>query len=317
MRPALPLSLYVLLLAVMHEIVALPLLFYSSFVLERRYELSNESFGTWLKDHLKAFGIATAFALAAADAVYALIAWSPGWWWLLAAFAGTVLTILLAQLAPVLLLPLFYRFVPLDRPDLSERLVKLSRRAGVPVLGVYEWALGAKTRRANAALVGTGATRRILLSDTLLAEYTEDEIEVILAHELAHHVHRDIPKGLAMEFVVLLGGFYAAAVALRSYAGPLRLSGVADPAGLPMLLLVLGAASLAATPLLYAVSRLNERRADQFALTLTRLHEPFISAMRRLGAQNLSEEKPARLIVWLFHTHPPIEERIAAARMPQ
>lgn len=313
-RPSLPVSLAVLLLAVMHEVGSLPLLFYSTFALERRYELSTESFGTWVKDHLKAFAIATGFGLVAAHGVYALIKWSPEWWWLLAAVAGTGITVLLARLAPVFLLPLFYRFVPLDRPALNERLVALSRRAGVPVLGVYEWALGAKTKRANAALVGSGTTRRIILSDTLLADYSDDEIEVILAHELAHHVHRDIPKGLAMEFVVLLAGFYGAAIALRSYAGPLGLSGVADPAGLPILLLVLGAVSLVATPLLYAMSRLNERRADRFALDLTRLYEPFISAMRRLGAQNLSEEKPARLIVWLFHTHPPIEERIAAAR---
>lgn len=314
LRPSIPIWRYVLLLAVVHQLVALPVAFYGSFVLDRRYELSTEPFDTWLKDHLKAFGIVTLLGLAAAEGTYMLMRWFPAYWWLAAAVAGTAFTILLARLAPVILLPLFYRFVPLDRPALSERLVKLSTRAGVPVLGVYEWALGAKTRRANAALVGAGATRRILLSDTLLAEYTEDEIEVILAHELAHHVHHDIPKALAIEFLVLLAAFYAAAVALTLADGPLGLAGPSDPVGLPVLLLALGAMSLAITPLLHAISRRNERRADRFALNLTRLHEPFISAMRRLGTQNLSEEKPARLVVWLFHTHPPIEERIAAAR---
>ena len=314
LRPSIPIWRYVLVLAMVHQLVALPVAFYSSFVLDRRYELSTEPFGTWLKDHLKAFGIVTVLGLAAAEGTYMLMRWFPAYWWLAAALAGTAFTILLARLAPVILLPLFYRFVPLDRPELNDRLVKLSRRAGVPVLGVYEWALGAKTRRANAALVGAGATRRILLSDTLLAEYTEDEIEVILAHELAHHVHRDIPKALAIEFLVLLGAFYAAAVGLRVAAGPLRLAGPSDPAGLPVMLFALGAISLAITPVLHAISRRNERKADRFALDLTRLHDPFISAMRRLGAQNLSEENPARLVVWLFHTHPPIEERIAAAR---
>ena len=311
LRPSIPLWRYVLLLAAAHELLALPIAFYGSFVLERRYELSTEPFGTWLKDHVKAFAIVIVFALAAAEGVYALMRWMPDRWWLAAAVAGTGVTILLARLAPVILLPLFYRFVPLERAPLNDRLVELSRRAGVPVLGVYEWALGAKTKRANAALVGSGATRRILLSDTLLADYSDDEIEVILAHELAHHVHRDIPKGLALEFFVLLGSFYAAHVALRAFHRPLG-----DPTGLPLLLLVIGAVSIAVTPILHAVSRLNERRADRFALALTAHRDAFVSAMKRLGAQNLSEENPSRLTVWLFHTHPPIAERISAAAQP-
>lgn len=314
MRPSLPLTLYVLLLAVLHEVVALPLVFYSTFVLERRYELSTEPFGTWVKDHLKAFAIATSFGLAAAHGVYALIRWLPVWWWLAAAVVGTAVTILLARLAPVVLLPLFYRFAPLERPALTERLVALSARAAVPVLGVYEWALGAKTKRANAALVGSGPTRRILLSDTLLADYTDDEIEVILAHELAHHVHHDISKGLAMEFVVLLTAFYAASEALRAVGARLGLSSLEDVAGLPIVILVIGAVSLGSTPVLYALSRMNERRADRFALSLTKRPDAFISAMRRLGSQNLAEENPSRATVWMFHTHPPIEERITAAR---
>ena len=96
-------------------------------------------------------------------------------------------------------MPLFYRFRPLDRETLRERLMTLSRRAGVPVLGAFEWGLGEKTTRANAALVGVGQTRRILVSDTLLKDYTDDEIEVILAHEMAHHIHHDIWTALALE----------------------------------------------------------------------------------------------------------------------
>jgi STE24 endopeptidase len=311
LRPSMPIWLYVLALATMHETVALPVAFYRTFVLERRYELSHEPFSTWLYDHLKAFAIATALAVIAAEGVYALIRWMPNSWWAAAAVAATIVTIALARLAPIILLPLFYRFTPLQQPVLTERLVSLSKRAGVPVLGVFEWGLGAKTKRANAALVGFGATRRILLSDTLLAEYTADEIEVILAHELGHHVHYDIPKGLAMEFALLLASFYTASRAFTVVG----IGGPADTAGLPILLLSLGAVSLLATPMLHAVSRLNERRADRFALALTAGHDAFISAMRRLGSQNLIEEKPSRGTVWFFHTHPPVEDRIAAARV--
>ena len=313
-RPALPIWQYVLLLALLNELVVLPVAFYQGFLLERRYELSREPFQTWLRDHLKACAITTVFAFAGAEAVYRLIERAPNHWWWMAALGATALTILLARLAPVLLLPLFYEFKPLERPALTERLVALTRKAGVPVLGVYEWALGAKTRRANAALAGAGATRRILLSDTLLAEYTDDEIEVILAHELAHHVHHDIPKGLALEFALLIAAFYAASTALGATWSALGLAGLSDIRGLPVVVLAAGAVMLAATPLVNWISRENERRADRYALAATNRRDAFVSAMRRLGNQNLSEENPSKVTVWLFHTHPPIEERIATAR---
>jgi STE24 endopeptidase len=313
-RPELPVWLYVLALAGANELIALPVALYRNYLLDRHYELSSEPLSTWLADHFKAFAIVTLLAAVGAEILYRVIPWLPTYWWLAAAVGATALTILLAKLAPVILLPIFYKFTPLDRPALTERLMALSTRAGVRVLGVYEWGLGAKTRRANAALVGSGATRRILLSDTLLAEYSEDEIEVILAHEMAHHAHRDIPKGIALEFVLLLAAFYAASVALDAAWRPLGLSGPADVGGLPVLVLAGGAVMLAATPIVNAFSRFNERRADRFALTLTQQRDAFISAMRRLGSQNLAEENPSKVVVWLFHTHPPIEERIAAAR---
>ena len=313
-RPSLPLAAYVLLLILVNELLTLPIAYYRNFVLEHRYELSAAPAGVWLRDELKGFAIAAVLALGGVHIVYALIAWSPRWWWIPAAIVGAAVTLSLARLAPVLLLPLFYELSPLQRPSLSARLVELSERAGVPVLGVFEWGLGAKTRRANAALVGTGATRRILLSDTLLGGYTDDEIEVILAHELAHHVHRDIPKGVLLEFVLLLAGGYVAAACINGSWALLGFDGPADPAGLPVLLLGAGAVMLAATPIVNAFSRFNERRADEFALALTGRSDAFVSAMRRLGAQNLSEENPSRASVWLFHSHPPIAERIAAAR---
>jgi STE24 endopeptidase len=314
LRPSLHGAVYVVLLVTCHEFISLPAALYRSFTLERRYDLSTQSISEWARDHVKGFVLTLAFALVAAHVLYTLIAWSPQWWWLAAAAAATAATLILARVAPVLLFPLFYRFKPLERPELTTRLVALSRRAGIPILGVYEWGLGAKTRRANAALTGSGRTRRILLSDTLLAEYEDDEIEVILAHEMAHHVYHDIRNAIILEFLLLLAAGYVAARMLNAWGGPLGLSGPADPAGMPLLLLAGGAVMLAATPLLNAFSRASERRADRFAVELTGCAEPFVSAMRRLGAQNLAEETPSRLSVWLFHTHPPVEERIGAAR---
>ena len=211
-------------------------------------------------------------------------------------------------------MPIFYRFRPLDRDSLRERLMTLSRRAGVPVLGAFEWGLGEKTTRANAALVGVGQTRRILVSDTLLKDYTDDEIEVILAHEMAHHIHHDIWTALALETLIVAAALYSAHAAVTRFGGFTGAAGPADLAALPVLILTAGLVSLGLRPIGNAWSRYNERRADRFALTLTRRPTAFISAMRRLGAQNLAEERPSAPVFWFFHTHPTIDERIAAAR---
>jgi STE24 endopeptidase len=305
---------YVLLLAVAGDILMFPGAWYRGFVLEHRFGLSSEPAGAWLRDHLKGVALSCVLALLGAEIVYGAMRWWPVWWWLASAAAFIAGLALIAAVAPVLLMPIFYKFTPLKRDDLRARLVALSGHAGVPVLGVYEWGLGEKTRRANAALVGTGRTRRVLLSDTLLAEYSDDEIEVILAHELAHHAHRDIAKGLVLESVLIGAGFALGDAVLRKLGPAVGLTSAADVAGLPLLLLTAGALSLLATPAINAYSRRNERAADRFALTITRRPAAFASALKRLAAQNLAEPQPSQTTVWLFHTHPPIEERIKAAQ---
>jgi Zn-dependent protease with chaperone function len=307
-------AIYVLLVFAIIEVATLPVGLYRTFVLERRYGLSSESFTVWAADHLKALAITLVVALAAAEVVYFSLERWPRWWWLVSTVAFIAAMVVVARITPVVLLPVFYRFRPLDRPALQKRLVSLSERAGLPVLGVFEWGLGEKTRRANAALVGTGRTRRILLSDTLLAEYTDDEIEVILAHELGHHAHRDIQTGLLVESALIATSFAVAATAQQTLWRFFRFDGPADVAGLPLLVLVAGILSLAARPAFNALSRRNEHRADQFALTMTERPDAFVSAMRRLAAQNLAEERPSAATLWLFHSHPPFEQRIQAAR---
>jgi STE24 endopeptidase len=211
-------------------------------------------------------------------------------------------------------MPLFYEVKPLDRAALVDRLVALADRAGARVLGVFEWRLSDRTKRANAALAGLGRTRRILLSDTLLAEHSDDEIEVILAHELAHHVYRDIWSGIALEALLIVAGFYLADLALTAFADSFGLTGKADVAATPLLLLTAGALSLALMPLFNAFSRAHERRADRYALEMTRNVDAFVTAMKRLAAQNLAEDRPSRLVEVLFHTHPPTAARVEAAR---
>lgn len=305
---------YVCVLSLLNEAAGLPLAFYGGFLLERRYGLSAERFSAWIRDQVKSFALGLALAAPAAVLLYSVMAWSPERWWLIAGLVFALLIVGLTNVAPVLVLPLFYRVKPLDREALRARLLALADRAGARVLGAYEWGLAEKTRKANAALAGLGGTRRILVSDTMLAEYSEDEIEVVLAHEIAHHVHGDIWKGIAFESGLILAGFYLASRLLRVLAGPVGLRGVADVAGLPLLLLAAGAVSFVMLPFAHAMSRAFERRADRFALRLTRNPSAFISAMKRLGAQNLAEENPSRIVQWLFYSHPPVRERIAAAQ---
>ena len=288
--------------------MSFPFTFYRNFLLERKYGLSSESARTWFVDHAKALGLVLVISEAAAASVYFAMRLAGSWWWAATALVFAAAGALVSRLAPVLLLPLFYQFKPLTRDALRERLLTLSERARVPVLGAFEWGLGEKTSRANAALVGAGRTRRILVSDTLLKDYSDDEIEVILAHEIAHHVHHDIWTALALETLVTAVALLGADLILRRLGYP-----PPDLISWPLLILAAGGVSLLLSPLGNSWSRHNERRADRFALRLTERPDAFISAMRRLGSQNLAEERPSALVVWFFHTHPTIEERIEAA----
>ncbi len=310
---ALTIVCYVLLLALASEVMQLPLAFYQGVTLERRYGLSTQTTAAWWRDHLKTGALMLAFSLLGALLVWSLLRAFPDNWWVIAALTFSAVLVVLAQAAPVLLVPIFYECKPLERPSLVQRLVALADRAGAQVLGVFELRLSDRTRKANAALAGIGRTRRILLSDTLLADHSDDEIEVILAHELAHHVYRDIWSGIAVETGLLTLGFYLADRVLTALVGPLGLSGKADIAGLPLVVLTGGAVSVAVLPLSNAFSRAHERRADRYALDLTKNAAAFITAMKRLAVQNLAEERPSRLVETLFHSHPSISSRIVAA----
>jgi STE24 endopeptidase len=306
--------LLTIVLVLILQIVEFPFAFYQGYLLEHRYGLSTQTAGHWLKDQAKGVAVGVLLAIAGTSIVYLALRESPDHWWWISAAVFALATIGLARIAPVVLLPIVYKFKPLDRPALVDRLMALATRARTDVVGVFEWVLSGHTKKANAALAGMGSTRRILLSDTLLADYSEDEIEVILAHELAHHVHRDLWRGIAVQSVALIGGFFVANLVLRGVADRLELRGVSDPAGLPVLMLAGGVWSFLVMPFANALSRAQERAADRYALTTTRNVDAFVTAMKRLSQQNLAEEYPSPIVRWLFYSHPPIRERIDAAR---
>ena len=307
-------ALVTIMLVVLLQVIELPFAYYQGHLLEHRYGLSTQTAAHWLSDQAKGVALGAVLAVAGTFVIYVALRQSPGNWWWISAAVFALATIALARIAPVVLLPIFYKFKPLDRPALADRLIALATRARTDVVGVFEWVLSSHTKKANAALAGMGRTRRILLSDTLLADYSEDEIEVILAHELAHHVHRDLWRGIAMQSAIMAVGFYVADLVLRAAAEPLALRGISDPAGLPVLLLAGGVWSFLALPLGNALSRAQERAADRYALATTNNVDAFVTAMKRLSQQNLAEEYPSPIVRWLFYSHPPIRERIDAAR---
>ncbi len=305
--------LYLLMLMVVGKLLGLGLDFYG-FRLEHRFQLSNQRLRAWGWDQIKAFLVGVVLAAIVTELLYFIIREVPQHWWLItwAVFLG--LFVLLAQLAPVILFPIFYKFAPLQNEELKSRLVRLSEQAGTRVRGVYQWKLSEKSKKANAALTGLGTTRRIILADTLLENYSPDEIEAVLAHELGHQVHRHILKSIAVQAAITFVGFWTANEALQ-YAidHSNRFTGLADFANLPLLALVSTVLSLLVLPALNAYSRYNERQADRYAFRSIVSVEPFISAMNKLADQNLAERTPSRFVEWFFHSHPATSRRVAAA----
>jgi len=312
--PLLATALYLAVLTLAIEGVRLPIAFHAGVRIERRYDLSTESTGRWWADRFKGVFIGLPMAVAAGVTVWLLMRWTPDRWWVLAAVCFSLAMVLLTLVAPVVLVPLFARCEPLGRPALVARLTSLAERAGTRVLGVFEWRVSDRTRKANAVLAGLGRTRRVLLSDTLLANYSDDEVEVILAHELAHHVYRDLWTALVLDAALMLLACYVADRTFGAAGGLFGLPSKSDVAGLPLLALSGGVVWLAGQPVVNLLSRAHERRADRYALTMTRNATAFVSAIRRLASQNLAEEQPSRIVEWLCYSHPPTAARLAAAR---
>lgn len=303
---------YLLLLLVISKALSIGLEYYG-FRIERRFKLSTQKFRSWLWDEVKGFLVGLVLGGIVVELLYFTIRQWPQHWWLLAWALFMGLFILLAQLAPVVLFPIFYKFEPLDNEDLRRRLVVLSERAGTRVRGVYRWRLSEKSKKANAALTGLGSTRRIILADTLLDNYAPEEIEAVLAHELGHHVHRHILKSIFVQAAITFVGFWAANWTLHYAVDQHMFEQLADFANLPLLVLVSTALSLLLMPALNAYSRFNERQADRYAFESIESVAPFISSMNKLADQNLAERVPSKWIEALFHSHPAISRRVAAA----
>ncbi len=308
--------LFVLGFGGIYFIIDLPISFYGEFSLPHRFGLSNQTLRGWVSDQVKGILVGGILGGILLEIIYVFLRAAPDTWWLWTAIVLLFFNVILANLAPVLLMPLFYKFVPLgeEHQDLVLRLTRLAEHAGTHVQGVYQFDMSRRTKAANAALTGLGNTRRIILGDTLLNEFTTEEIETVMAHELGHQVHKDIPVGILISSLVTLVGLFLASLGLRLGISIFHFKNAGDIAALPLLLIVIGIYGLVTMPLENGYSRWRERRADEYALQTTRHGEAYASALTRLANQNLSDADPEPWVEWLLYSHPPLGKRIAMAK---
>lgn len=296
-------------------LIDLPLSYYTGFILPHRFEQSNQTLRGWITDQFKNLLVTLVLGGLILEAVYFLLRTAPQNWWVWAGIFLLVFNILLANLAPILIFPLFYKFIPLsaEHQDLQDRLLNLAKEAGTAVKGVYTIDLSKRTKSANAALTGLGNTRRILLGDTLITEFSPEEIETVLAHELGHHAQHDIPLGIVVQTLTTFGGLYLASQVLRLGMNIFNFQSAADLAALPLFGLVIGLFGLLTMPLGNAYSRWRERMADRFALDLTGKNLAYASALTRLANQNLAEINPEPWVEFFLYSHPALGKRIQMA----
>lgn len=302
-------------LLALYRLLLLPASYAWSYRLPRRYELVTQTAGGWFLDWLKVSGLAVAVGTTVASLFYLCVATLGAHWWWGYALLLSGGAVLLAYVAPYILVPLFYRLRPLEAEPLAARIAALFARAGVrpPQVAVIE--LSRRTAAANAAVIGLGRSRRVVLGDTLLERFAPEEIETVVAHELGHHVHRDVWRGLALELAVIWGGLALAAWLLPWGFATWGLGDWRAPAAFPLLALLAALAGLVTMPVVNAWSRACERAADRYALALSGNAQAFASAIEGLARQNLLERQPPRWAQRLLATHPSVAERVAMARM--
>ncbi len=306
-----PLFLFVTFLA--YYALIFPFTFYQSYILEHKFSLSRQNIRAWVSDQFKSGVISYCIGLILVAAFYMILKLTPGMWWLAISVFWIFFSLILAKLLPVIIIPLFFKYKKLSDEILRQRIITLAAKMRVKILDVFEIDFSKKTVKANAAFVGIGSTRRVLLADTLRNNYTHDEIEVILAHEFAHYRLRHLLKLLFINAALTIVIFYVIFRTNSVCLGFFKLASLSDIAALPLVFLYFIVFGIIMQPLEAGISRVFERNADTMALKVTGSKDAFISMMDKLASQNLADRSPHPIIKFFFFDHPPIAERIRMA----
>jgi STE24 endopeptidase len=310
----LQLTCYLLVFLAVYHLLFLGLGYYSALILERRYDLSNQMVAGWLARSAKEWLLSAVLTVVGFNLLYCLVRNVPNQWWLFASLGWFLLLVFLGKITPAVIVPLFYKLSPLKDSELAERLRALAERCGVRVRRVLEIKLSRETKKANAAVVGLGRERRILIGDTLMDLCSHDEIEAVFAHELAHVALHHGWKLLGAAAASSVIAFYLLFLFLDRSALTLGFEGACDIPAVPLLLLWVMAFGLTSRPFQAALSRHFERQADLFIVGKVEKPETLASALTKLAARNLADPAPSRLVELLFYDHPPIAKRLSYLR---
>jgi len=307
--------IYVLVLAVSSAIIFSHFNYYTDFYLEHKYKLSNQSFLKWIWEGSKAAMIGAVFGIPLLMVFYYILLKFGIMWWLPFGIILFIFSVVMAQIVPVLILPLFYKVILLDNESLKEKIMHLCKNAGLKVGNVYKFDMSKNTKKANAAFTGLGKTKRILLGDTLLDKYTEDEIETVIAHELGHYKKKHIIKNIFIGTLSSFLTFYLIAHLHQASLSWFGFTGITEISSLPLLGLWATIIGLIQAPITNAISRRFEFQADNYAVTSTQKSDAFIKTLEKLTDQNLGDREPHPFVEWFFYSHPSINNRIANIKL--
>jgi STE24 endopeptidase len=293
---------YILLLT----LLTFPLALYEGFYREHAYGMANNSFGSWLGDQSKSLLIALVFGGLFATVIYAIFRKAPRTWWVWGTVTWVAFSAFGAMIAPVYLAPMFNTYTSLPEGPLRKQILLLARANGIPADDVYVFDASRQTKRISANVSGLGATTRISLNDNLLNRSPNEGILAVLGHEMGHYVLNHVYKMLLAFGVIALGGFAFTAWAfdrLIARWGPRwGISGIADPAGLPLLVAIASVFFFFATPVTNSLIRTQEVEADIFGLNAARQPDGFANT-----AMQLSEYRKIHPGKWeeiIFFDHP-------------
>lgn len=284
--------------------------YFLNYRLNRKFELSTQDERSWIIDQIKSFVLGLIVIYLAGRMYIYLVTAYPQFWWIYFSLLASIFTVILTFLLPVVLLPLFFRLESYPESDLKDRLMKLVKRAGVNIEDIYEINLSSKINASNAAVIGLGKTRKVILGDKLKERYSNEEIEAVLAHELGHQIHGDIFKNLLIQpFMLLFTAFLVAELwpLVGEWYGYQRITAVYT---LPLLLVLWSFLSWLISPLQLFLSRKNEKAADLYAIRLCKFPRALATALAKLADESLGRIK-INLYKRIFKAaHPPIGERI-------
>lgn len=303
------LILFIITIGIVSSIVNFPLKYYTEFYLEHKYELSNQTILKWLLEDAKGLLVGSVIGFPILLLFYWVMITFGDLWWLVFSIAMFFISVVLAQILPVIILPIFYKVTPIENKEIKNRILRLAEDVKMKVENVFQFNMSKNTKKANAAFTGLGKTKRIILGDTLIDNYSEDEIETVLAHEFGHYKHKHIVKNLFIGTLSSFLTFFLIATFYQFSLSWFQFSEITEIAALPILSVWAMLIGLITTPIGNIISRKFEYQADEYAVKVTGKSDAFINTLDKLNDQNLGDKEPHPFVEWFFYSHPSVKKR--------